>query len=76
MHVIFIGSRVFRQAAVFAGAVDACELLVDDSPGPDVQVPDFRIAHLPLRQPHGLARSLYLDMRAGGGKFVERWRVG
>ena len=33
------------------GEVDARELLVDDAPGADVEVPDLGVAHLSLGQP-------------------------
>ena len=42
-----------EQRAVLDREVDARELLVDDAPGTDVEVPDLGVAHLALGQPDG-----------------------
>jgi hypothetical protein len=44
--------------AVVDGAIDARVFLVNHAPGADVEVPDFRIAHLPGRQADRCFRSL------------------
>ena len=66
-----LDDRIRRQRAVFARAVDAGELLVDDAPGPDVQVPHLGVAHLPGGKPHRVARRFEPDPRALSEEAVE-----
>ena len=40
-----------EERAVLDGAGDADEVLVQDPPRPDRQVPDLRVPHLAVRQP-------------------------
>ena len=49
-HVV--DDRVGREGAVLHSHVDARHVLIDHAPRPDVQVPDFRIAHIPFGQTH------------------------
>ena len=39
-----------EQLAVLDHQIDAGDIHVNDAPGADVQVPDFAVAHLPVRQ--------------------------
>ena len=41
---------MLEQLAVLDHQVDAGDIHVDDASGADVQVPDFAVAHLPVRQ--------------------------
>ena len=41
---------VGQEAAIGDRGVDARQVLIDDAPGADVHVADFRIAHLAVRQ--------------------------
>ena len=42
--------RLLKETAVFNILCDAGELLIDDTPRADIQMPDFRITHLSGRQ--------------------------
>ena len=44
--------RVVEEAAIRNRRVDARHVHAHDSPGPQIQVSNFAIAHLPIRQPH------------------------
>ena len=44
----------FEEGPVADGEADAGEVLVDDAPGADVEVPHFAVAHLAFGQAHGL----------------------
>jgi hypothetical protein len=46
---------VLRERSVLHGAVDAREVLVDDPPGAQVQVPHLGVPHLSLREADGFA---------------------
>ena len=60
--------RVHGDRSVAAGAVDARELLEHHAPRADVEVAHLRVAHLPLRQAHGLAGG----RQARGGRLGEQ----
>ena len=53
-----VDDLVFVDGTRAARAVDACELLMDDAAGADVQMPDLGVAHLALRQADRLAGRL------------------
>ena len=42
--------RIFIEAAVFDGGIDAGKVLIDDAAGADIHVADLGVAHLPVRQ--------------------------
>jgi hypothetical protein len=50
--------RVLREGAGGGVLIDARELLEDDPARAQVHMPDFRIAHLPFREPHGEPRAV------------------
>lgn len=52
--------RVGGEFPIGDGLVDAGEVLVDDAPGAEVEVPHLGISHLPLRQAHIQARGAEL----------------
>ena len=47
-----LSGRPIEKFFIFNGLGDTGEVLVNNSPGPQVHVPHFRIAHLTLRQPY------------------------
>ena len=49
---------VLHDAVVGTGTVDLHQVLVNDTSGPDIEVPDFRVTHLPIRQPYVFAACL------------------
>ena len=55
---------IFRQAAILDGGIDARQILRHHSPGADIHVADFGVAHLARRQAHGTARGLQQSVRA------------
>ena len=64
--------RVVRhERPVLDGAGHADEVLVQDPPRPDREVPDLRVAHLPVRQPDGGAGCDELRGRVTGDEVVE-----
>ena len=63
-------SWVLQDGIVVAGAVDLHQVLIYHAPGADVQMARLRVAHLSVRKPHVLARSLQLGMRRAGGQVV------
>ena len=65
-----------EEAAVFNGSIDAGEVLVDDAPRAQVHVPDFGIAHLPVRQAHMTAFGMDQRMRRGGQQSVPVGQLG
>ncbi|CCK00078.1 hypothetical protein BN130_2823 [Cronobacter malonaticus 507] len=50
--------RVFKESALFDFYIETREILVDDAPGAQVNVTDFRVAHLTVWQAHFKARSI------------------
>src|SRR5699024_1472636 len=54
---------IFEEIAVFNRLVDACEALIHDAAGTDIQMADLRIPHLSFRQ---------TDIQAGRRQFVMR----
>ena len=50
----FLQDRLGGDGPVRHGAVDPEQVLVDDAPGADVEVPHFAVAHLAFGQAHGL----------------------
>ena len=65
---------VIADGAGAACHVDARELLMHHAAGADVEMPDLGVAHLPLRQAHGLPRRFELGVRAGFEQLVENRR--
>ena len=59
------------KLAVLNGLGDPGELLIDDAAGADIGVPDFGVAHLPLRQSDVHAGGADQSMRALGQNFAE-----
>src|SRR5690606_26232034 len=59
---------VVEEAAVLDRRVDAGQVLVDDASGTDVHMPDFGIAHLPVRQADVAA----LGVHQGGRVFGQQ----
>lgn len=53
------------DAAVSDGVADPHQLLVHHAPGADIHVPDFGVAHLPIRQPDIAAGGAQEGVRAG-----------
>ena len=56
--------------------VDAREILVDDPPGADVEVADFRVAHLAFRKSDAELGRVDRRMRAGGEQLPPVGRIG
>ncbi len=50
--------RVLHDAVVGTGTVDLHQILVNDTSGPDIEVSDFRVTHLSVRQPDVFAACL------------------
>ncbi len=73
LYVIYgpVQSLIFKKAVVFYGFSDSGQFLIDDSPGADIEMSDFRVAHLPIRQADG--RSAGSETRSGilGKNFVQ-----
>ena len=65
-----------EEAAVLDGRVDAGEVLVDDAPGAEVHVPDFGIAHLPVRQADVAAFGVHQRVRAFGPELAPMRQFG
>ena len=64
---------VGRQFAVGDRLGDARQILIDDASGAQVQVADFRVAHLAVWQAHVRAARAEPAVRIGGQEvFVER----
>src|SRR3954451_23364746 len=68
--------RTFRKLAALDCMIDARQFLHHDPAGADVEVPDFRIAHLAGRQADVVAGGVEQRMRARGGDAVEGWCLG
>src|SRR5205823_3627783 len=66
---------VLEDRAARDRAVHALEVLVEDPPGSDRQVPDLRVAHLPRRQADGLSGGLEGRVRICAPEPVEHGRV-
>ena len=67
---------VLEERAVPDRDVHAHQVLEEDAPGADRQVPDLGVPHLPGRQPDGLARGRELRVREALQERVEDGRVG
>ncbi len=59
-----------EEAAVLDGRIDAGEVLVDDPAGAEVHVPDFGVAHLPVRQADEAALGVDQRMRVASQQGV------
>ena len=46
-------------------AINARQILHDHTPGPQVHMTNLGISHLPVRQPHFIARGLQKGLRTG-----------
>ena len=68
--------RIFKERSIPNGLVDSCEVLIDESTRAEMQMPDLGIAHLIVRQTHGLTRAVQQGMRAGIPQGVPGWRIG
>ena len=53
----FTQNSVFKKVTVFYGFSDPCQLLIDNTSCPDIQVTDFGITHLPVWQAYGCTRT-------------------
>jgi hypothetical protein len=58
------------------GLVDPHEVLHDHAAGPEVQVADFAVSHLPLRQSNSQSRRLEQGARRAGPQSIPGRRVG
>ena len=67
--------RVLEERPVLDRLVDPHEVLVEPAPGADRQVADFRVSHLPRRQPGGLAGGHDGRVRERAPQVVEQRRV-
>ena len=66
---------IIEENPVVDGFGDASELLIDDASSADVEVTDFGVAHLALRQPHGQTARGELHVRIFGEDRVQVRRV-
>ena len=66
--------RVLEERAVADRLVHAHQVLEEDPPGADRQVPDLGVAHLPRRQPDRLAGGLQRRVRVLAPEPVEHRR--
>ena len=64
------------KRAVFHGRVDPGQVLHDHPAGPDIHVPDLRIADLPVGKPDITSRCRQPRMRPGREQRVDIRRVG
>jgi hypothetical protein len=62
---------VLEERAVVDRPVHAHQVLVEDPPGADRQMPHLRIAHLTRRQTDGLARRVERRVRVGLPQAIE-----
>ena len=62
---------ILGEMAIAYRTVDAREVLIDDAARADIEVADFRVAHLPGGQAHGGLRSLDQRMRTVVPEMVE-----
>ena len=67
---------VLEELARFDGLVHPHEILEEDAPRADREVPDLGVAHLTRRQADGLARRLEPRMRKLAPQPVEDGRLG
>ncbi len=70
---IFAGcqkSLVLKKVPVLDRLCDLGQILVYDPAGAHIQMPDLRIAHLSVRQPHCKAACISLDKRILGHRLV------
>ena len=67
---------VVEEAGVLDRRVHAGQVLVNDAAGTQVHVPDFGIAHLPVRQAHMTAFGMDQRMRRGGQQSVPVGQLG
>ena len=67
---------VLGQRAVLHRGVDAGQVLGDDRAGPQVEVTDLGVAHLPLGEPDARAHRGQRGVRVLGPQAVEHRRVG
>ena len=69
-HVVhrFVQFRICKEGTVFDRIGDQGQILVDHTAGTDVEVPDFTVAHLAVRQADRFAAAQQL----GGGVGIEK----
>ena len=67
---------VLGERPVLDRVVDARQVLTDDRAGAEVEVPDLRVAHLPVGQPDGAPAGRQLRVRVARPQLVEDRRVG
>ncbi len=67
---------ILRKTAVLDGPIDLRQVHPHDPPGADIHMPDFGVAHLPLRQPDIRSRTGQHRRRLRGHKRVVVRRVG
>src|SRR2546423_5447834 len=67
---------VVRERAGRNRIIDARQVLLHHGSGPEVQVPDLGVAHLPLRQPDSAAPRGQGRVRVRGPERIEDRRVG
>ena len=66
---VFAGAdqlRILEETAVLDRRIDAGQVLINDTAGAQVHVPDLGIAHLPVRQAHVAAFGMDQRVRRGG----------
>ena len=54
--------RIFKEGTVFDRICDQRQILIDDAAGTDIEVADFAVAHLSLRQADSLAAAQQLGI--------------
>jgi len=67
---------VLEEAAVGDRVVDSHQILLDDRPGTEVEMPDLGVAHLALREPDIGPAGGELGARVGRPQLVEAGGVG
>jgi hypothetical protein len=61
---------VLEEVAVADGFVDACDVLINNASGPEIEVADFGITHLPAGQADVLATAAEFTHGIGGVEVV------
>ena len=65
---------VGEERAVLDRRVDAGQILIDDAPCADIHMPNFGVAHLPVRQADVAAFGMHQRVRAVGEQAATIWR--
>src|SRR5262249_41419248 len=71
----FVQYLITSELAVGDSLVNAREILINDSAGPQVQVAHLRVAHLSFRQADVCSTGAQLTARIFTIEFVVKWRV-